>query len=126
MKDRRLNSGSDSRPIIGSDFGANITSQYRPAIIIQASIDHRSNIDSQHSLPTLRAWADHRPDHIFLPGQSRTSRASTLPISRKVEPAGHNYKVPLRASKFLILNSGMKFIVNNRELSNRHISGDFP
>ena len=66
LKDHRLNSGSDSRPIIGSDFGANITSQYRPAIIIQASIDHRSNIDSQHWLLTLRAWADHRPDHIFL------------------------------------------------------------
>ena len=48
LKDHRLNSGSDSRPIIGSDFGVNITSQYRPAIIIQASIDHRSNIDSQH------------------------------------------------------------------------------
>ena len=43
-----LNSGSDSRPIIGSDFGTNITSQYRRAIIIQASIDDRSNIDSQH------------------------------------------------------------------------------
>ena len=68
MKDRRLNSGSDSRPIIGSDFGANITSQYRPVIIIQASIDHRSNIDSQPWLPTLRAWADHRPDRIFLHG----------------------------------------------------------
>ena len=48
MKDRRLNSVSDSRPIIGCDFGANITSQYRPTIIIQASIDHRFNIDSQH------------------------------------------------------------------------------
>ena len=69
LKDRRLNSGSDSRPIIGSDFGANIISQYRPAIIIQASIDHRSNIDSQHWLPTLRAWIDHRPDHIFLHGE---------------------------------------------------------
>ena len=64
LKGHQLNSGSDSRPIIGSDFGANIASQYRPAIIIQASIDHRSNIDSQHWLPTLRAWADHRPDHI--------------------------------------------------------------
>ena len=69
MKDRRLISGSDSRPIIGSDFGANITNQYRPAIIIQASIDHRSNIHSQHWLPTLRAWADHRSDHIFLHGK---------------------------------------------------------
>ena len=66
LKDHRLNSGSDSRPIIGSDFGANITSQYRPAIIIQASIDHRSNIDIQHWLPILRAWADLQPDHIFL------------------------------------------------------------
>ena len=47
MKGHRLNSGSDSRSIIG-DFGANITSQYRPAIIIQASIDYRSNTDSQH------------------------------------------------------------------------------
>ena len=56
LKDRRLNSGSNSRLIIGSDFGANIISQYRPAIIIQASIDHRSNIDSQHRLPTLRTW----------------------------------------------------------------------
>ena len=27
LKGHRLNSGSDSRPIIGSDFGANITSQ---------------------------------------------------------------------------------------------------
>ena len=26
LKGYRLNSGSDSRPIIGSDFGANITS----------------------------------------------------------------------------------------------------
>ena len=68
LKDRRLNSGSDSRPIIRSDFGANITNQYRPVIIIQALIDHRSNIDSQHWLPTLRAWADHRPDRIFLHG----------------------------------------------------------
>ena len=68
MKGHRLNSGSDSRPSMGIDFGANITSQYRPAIIIQASIDHRSNIDSRHWLPTLRAWADHRPDHIFLHG----------------------------------------------------------
>ena len=48
MKGRRLNSGSNSRPIIGSDFGANITSQYRPAIIIDASIDHWSTIDIQH------------------------------------------------------------------------------
>ena len=48
LKGRQLNSGSNSRPIIGSDFGANITSQYRPAIIIRASTDHRSNIDSQH------------------------------------------------------------------------------
>ena len=47
MKGHRLNFGSDSRPIIGSDFWANITSQYRPAII-QASIDHPSNIDSQY------------------------------------------------------------------------------
>ena len=68
LEAHRLNSGSHSRPSIGSDFGANITSQYRPAIIIQASIDHRSNIDSQHWLPTLQAWADHRPDHIFLHG----------------------------------------------------------
>ena len=68
MKNHRLNSGSDSRPIIGSNFGTNITSQYRPAIIIQASIDHRSNIDSQYWLPTLRAWTDHRSDHIFLHG----------------------------------------------------------
>ena len=68
LKDRRPNSGSNYRPIIGSDFGANITSQYRPAIIMQASIDHRSNIDSQHWLPTLRAWADHWPDHFFLHG----------------------------------------------------------
>ena len=66
LKGHRFNSDSDSRPIIGSDFGANITSQYRPAIIIQASIDHRSNIDSQHWRPTLRAWPDRRPDHIFL------------------------------------------------------------
>ena len=48
LKGYRLNSGSDSRPIIGNDFRANVTSQYRPAIIIQASIDHWSNIDSQH------------------------------------------------------------------------------
>ena len=48
LKGYRLKFGSDSRPIIGRDFGANITSQYRPVIIIQASIDHRSNIDSQH------------------------------------------------------------------------------
>ena len=68
LTDHRLNSGSDSRPIIGSDFGANLTSQYKPAIIILASIDHRSNIDSQHWLPTLQVWADHRPDHIFLHG----------------------------------------------------------
>ena len=54
--------------MILSDFAVNITSQYRPAIIIQASIDHRSNIDSQHWLPTLRAWTDHRRDHIFLHG----------------------------------------------------------
>ena len=66
LKDHRLNSGSDSRTFIANDFGVNITSQYRPAIIIQASIDYRSNIDSQHWLLTLRAWTDHRPDHIFL------------------------------------------------------------
>ena len=69
LKDHRLNSGIDSWPIIGSDFGANITSQYRPAIIIQAAIDHRFNIDSHHWLSTLRAWADHRPAHIFLHGR---------------------------------------------------------
>ena len=69
LKGHRLNSGSDCQSIIGSDFGANITSQYMPAIIILASIDHRPNIDSQHWLPTLRAWADHRPDHIFLHGK---------------------------------------------------------
>ena len=61
LKGHRLNSGSDSRPIIGSDFGANSPSQYRPAIIIQTSIDHWSNFDSQHWLPTLRAGVDHRP-----------------------------------------------------------------
>ena len=67
LKGYRLKFGSDSRPIIGRDFGANITSQYRPVIIIQASIDHRSNIDSQH-LAWRWAWAHHRPDHIFLHG----------------------------------------------------------
>ena len=41
--------------IIGSDFGANITSRYKPSMIIQVSIDHRSNINSQHWLPTLEA-----------------------------------------------------------------------
>ena len=47
MKGRRLNSRSNSRPMIGFVLGAHITSQYRPANIIQASIDHRSNNDSQ-------------------------------------------------------------------------------
>ena len=32
MKGRRLNSGINSRPIIGSDFGTTITSQYRPQL----------------------------------------------------------------------------------------------
>ena len=68
LKGHRLNSGSNSRPIIESDFGANITSQYRPAIINQVSIDHRSNIDSQHWLPTLQAWVDHWPGHTLLHG----------------------------------------------------------
>ena len=70
--------------LIGRNFGDNIKSQYRPAIIIQASIDHRYNIDSQHWLPTLRVWADHQPDHIFLHGFSRNFQRIQNPIESQI------------------------------------------
>ena len=79
LEGRWLNSGSNSWLTIGSDIGANVTSQYRSAIIIQASIDHRSNIDSRNWLPTLRAWANHWPDHTFLHGSpSHTIHSVTI------------------------------------------------
>ena len=80
-----------------------ISDIYRPAIIIQALIDHRSNIDSQFWLPTLRAWVDHWSDHSFRHGLSNNSRISLrnaciklyIYTTTHIKPITHNIFVSI-------------------------------